>query len=675
MSGLRTVLACCCALVVGAGVGVTTAAFAPAIMSGDDQQPDVARVAGLPNRPPTPQASPGSDATELHLEPNTPLAVDAGGDLLLVQPPRTTTDQASRLLRVDKRGKVWTTPIRFPDGMSVDQLIALPHALLFLADGSLYRIERSGGQPHRLLTPDQLGITDLAVSADTVYLLAGDDHRVYAVARDELGSRRLAKRDLRPYAGSSRPGFAGDGRAARKARFDAPTAIAATPDNTVYVADTGNHRIRKIDADGAVSTVAGGSVDPGCTAADAVGSYVGPIAHLTVRRDGSLLFTERSSQERMGIGDAQARLRELGPDGQLAELDLGFPAAGRVTAGPAGATYVTRAGTGEIYRLAGGVRGQPASGECRPLVRTNQVTSIALVSKEPASQLAALASGDIAYVPLPAGQQQPTAFADVDTVHLLDRKRPVFRAEPGARVVGIAPAGNQLLVWCDYRGDANGTVLYRVRRNGTAKPLVTGSATEADAKGLPLRGEGVTAAGFDPATDQTVVASGGATFELLDGELVELPWQGSYRRLAPGQDGRWLAHGSDGVVRFGAGGATEPVLPAQSNPPAPPSEVVPALTGDPGQQPDIWVTGFAVAADGAVYAAPRWDLSGLLLRVGAEGGTELVAGDGTAGPVRKTTTATDSIGRAVDVATRGNRVFLAGGAGIVRITLPEDADA
>lgn len=59
-------------------------------------------------------------------------------------------------------------------------------------------------------------------------------------------------------AGAGFPGYA-DG-AANQARFLSPTRIAIDPEGTLYVADTGNHLIRKISPSGAVSTVAGAFV-------------------------------------------------------------------------------------------------------------------------------------------------------------------------------------------------------------------------------------------------------------------------------------------------------------------------------------------------------------------------------------------------------------------------------
>ncbi|MFN0126337.1 MAG: SMP-30/gluconolactonase/LRE family protein [Verrucomicrobiales bacterium] len=54
------------------------------------------------------------------------------------------------------------------------------------------------------------------------------------------------------------------------ARFNDPHGVAAAPDGTLYVADTGNHLIRKIMPDGVVTTFAGGAGEPGT--ANGIGS-------------------------------------------------------------------------------------------------------------------------------------------------------------------------------------------------------------------------------------------------------------------------------------------------------------------------------------------------------------------------------------------------------------------
>lgn len=57
--------------------------------------------------------------------------------------------------------------------------------------------------------------------------------------------------------GTGEPGFAGDGREARKARLQRPTGLAFDPHGNLYIADGGNSRIRKVDNNGDINTIAG----------------------------------------------------------------------------------------------------------------------------------------------------------------------------------------------------------------------------------------------------------------------------------------------------------------------------------------------------------------------------------------------------------------------------------
>jgi hypothetical protein len=58
-------------------------------------------------------------------------------------------------------------------------------------------------------------------------------------------------------AGTGTPGFSGDGGPATSAQLDAPWGVAVDSSGSVFISDSGNHRIRKIDAAGVISTIAG----------------------------------------------------------------------------------------------------------------------------------------------------------------------------------------------------------------------------------------------------------------------------------------------------------------------------------------------------------------------------------------------------------------------------------
>ncbi len=64
-------------------------------------------------------------------------------------------------------------------------------------------------------------------------------------------------------AGGGGAGYGGDGGSARSAQFLEPRAVAADAGGGFYVADTFNHRIRWVDADGVVATVLGTGVAGG----------------------------------------------------------------------------------------------------------------------------------------------------------------------------------------------------------------------------------------------------------------------------------------------------------------------------------------------------------------------------------------------------------------------------
>lgn len=78
----------------------------------------------------------------------------------------------------------------------------------------------------------------------------------------DTGNNRIREVDtsgnIKTVAGNGILGFAGDGGAALSGQFNSPWGICIATDNSLYIADFGNNRIRKIDAmSGVLSTVAG----------------------------------------------------------------------------------------------------------------------------------------------------------------------------------------------------------------------------------------------------------------------------------------------------------------------------------------------------------------------------------------------------------------------------------
>ena len=104
---------------------------------------------------------------------------------------------------------------------------------------------------------DGMGITAAGgVTRDSkgnLYVSDSAGHRVYRIAPS--GDRTV-------FAGAGEAGFEGDGEIASRALLDTPRGLAVDDLDRVYIADTGNNRIRLVDERGVIKTIAGADGDP-----------------------------------------------------------------------------------------------------------------------------------------------------------------------------------------------------------------------------------------------------------------------------------------------------------------------------------------------------------------------------------------------------------------------------
>jgi len=131
----------------------------------------------------------------------------------------------------------------------------------------------------RLIRP-----TGVAVDgAGNVYIADAGQHRVRRVTPTGV---------ISTVAGTGRPGFAGDGGPATAAPLMVPFAVAVDRTGAVFIADRDNHRVRRVAADGTISTVAGPALS-GSTGgrSPALVPELEPTG-LAVGPDGSLYITD-----------------------------------------------------------------------------------------------------------------------------------------------------------------------------------------------------------------------------------------------------------------------------------------------------------------------------------------------------------------------------------------------
>ena len=86
-------------------------------------------------------------------------------------------------------------------------------------------------------------------------MVMGAGNNVFVLDSANHSLRIVMQEGVFTFAGNGQPGHV-DGLASQ-ARFNRPTAMAVGPDGSIYIADSGNHVIRRADSSGIVSTVAG----------------------------------------------------------------------------------------------------------------------------------------------------------------------------------------------------------------------------------------------------------------------------------------------------------------------------------------------------------------------------------------------------------------------------------
>lgn len=88
----------------------------------------------------------------------------------------------------------------------------------------------------------------IAIGANTLYIVDSGNARVRQIAPNGV---------ISTVAGNGQWGFSGDGGPATIATLGDVADIAAADDGSLYLADNGNHRVRRVGQDGAITTVAG----------------------------------------------------------------------------------------------------------------------------------------------------------------------------------------------------------------------------------------------------------------------------------------------------------------------------------------------------------------------------------------------------------------------------------
>ena len=290
------------------------------------------------------------------------IAVDGAGNAYISRPG------AHQIRRVDASGIITTIagtgesgegePIYQPGGFSGDGVPAVeaqlngPSGVAVDGAGNVYIADYGN---HRVRRVDASGtITTFAgtgeggFSGDGGPAVEAQLHSPFGVAVDgagnvyisQLGHTRIRRVDasgtITTFAGTGEQGFSGDGGPATQARLVSPFGLAVDGAGNVYIADRGDHRIRRVDASGTITTFAGtgekGIVGYGIPAVQTQLRFPSGVA---VDGDGNVYIAD-SGNHRIRRVDASGIITTVAGTGfVLVEGDIGWGGSFNGDGGPA----------------------------------------------------------------------------------------------------------------------------------------------------------------------------------------------------------------------------------------------------------------------------------------------------------------------------------------------------
>ncbi len=175
-------------------------------------------------------------------------------------------------------------------------------------------------------------------STGTLYICDRENNRVRKVTTDGK---------IKTVAGTGAAGFSGDDGSAVSAQLNHPRGVAVDSAGNIYIADSDNHRVRKVTPDGKISTFAGtdsaGSDGDGGPAAEAQLNL--PIG-LAVDNAGDLYIADNMNHRVRKVTVADGKINAFAGDGTPGNKGDDDPAVAAQLKQPVG---VAVDGRGEVY--------------------------------------------------------------------------------------------------------------------------------------------------------------------------------------------------------------------------------------------------------------------------------------------------------------------------------------
>ncbi|MFE9455541.1 RICIN domain-containing protein [Streptomyces californicus] len=336
-------------------------------------------------------------------------------------------------------------------GPAVSAQLSLPYSPVMDSVGTLYFSDRDNHRIRKIATDGKIstvagtgtagfkGDNGPAVSAQlktprgmtmdsagNLYVADSENHRIRKITSDGK---------ISTVAGTGTAGFGGDGGPSTAAQLNLPYGVTVDSTGVLYVADGGNHRVRKITMDGKISTVAG-------TGAAGFGGDGGPALSAMLKWPNTVMSDGAGT---LYIADgSNHRVRKVTPDGKISTV-AGTGTAGSGGDGGPAASAQLNVPTGLVVDSTGTLY---FSDQLNHRVRT--VTNDGKIGTVAGTGTAGFGGdggpGASAQLNNPIG----LAVDRVDTLYIADAKNHRVRKIPSARMAGLPESGT-VVSWANVR--------------------------------------------------------------------------------------------------------------------------------------------------------------------------------------------------------------------------------
>ena len=295
----------------------------------------------------------GGKATEANLKIPAGLAFDKRGNLYIADRDN------HRIRRVDTRGNITTVAgtgiagFSGDGGKATEAQINLPSGVVVDNNGNLYFSDRSN---HRIRVINNKGIIstfagngDDGFKGDSGPATKAQLSKPFGVALDKKGNLYIADRGnnrvrkvtpqgiITTFAGDGGFFFMGDNGPAYRASVAGPTGVAVDNNGIVYIADRNNSRIRSVDTQGMIRTVAGtGQQDYNGDSEMARDSNLHLPFGVAIDKDGNVLIIDRSNYRIRKMDPRRGSITTVAGNGTRMFAGDGGPATGAILSFPHG---------------------------------------------------------------------------------------------------------------------------------------------------------------------------------------------------------------------------------------------------------------------------------------------------------------------------------------------------